>query len=142
VARAVAHVAADRARAGRPLAVAWYRDTPYIIRHPGALPPAPLADPDAPLAELALRADAASLAAKLDACAAYASQLGFQFGGEPAMRAALDALAAAEAVRLGARAGDRAEVVAAGPRAAELLSALLGAAPAARPLKSFDRMKI
>jgi LmbE family N-acetylglucosaminyl deacetylase len=133
VVAAVARLAADRAAGGRPLPVAWYRDTPYIIRHPGALPPAPLVDPDPPLAEVALWADAAALAAKLDACAAYATQLGFQFGGEAAMREALTRLAAAEGAR-GAEAvgevaaGGAAEVIAAGPRAAAALGGALGRA--------------
>lgn len=123
VVRAVADLARRRGGAGRPLAVAWYRDAPYIIRHPGALAPDPLGDPDAPHADVALRAGGAALAAKLDACAAYGSQLGFQFGGEPAMRAALTQLAAAEAARTGAPAP--AEVVAAGPRAAAVLRGAL-----------------
>jgi LmbE family N-acetylglucosaminyl deacetylase len=120
--------AAGRRAAGRPLAAAWYRDTPYVIRHPGAGPPEPLPDPDGPLADLALPAPPAALAAKLDACAAYATQLGFQFGGEAAMRAALGGLAAAEGARAGA---PRAEVAAAGPRAAAALGDALGATPAA-----------
>jgi LmbE family N-acetylglucosaminyl deacetylase len=122
---AVARLAADRAAGGRPLPVAWYRDTPYVIRHPGAGPPAPLDDPDAPLAEVVLPAAGAALAAKLDACAAYATQLGFQFGGEAAMRAALAALADAEGARAG-RPGAPAEVVAAGPRAAAVLAGAFG----------------
>ena len=40
------------------------------------------------------------LEAKLDACAAYATQLGFQFGGEESMRRALAKFASAEARRL------------------------------------------
>lgn len=66
-------------------AVTWYRDTPYVIRDPGATPAAGV--PAAPL--WGLPVSDAAVAAKLDACAAYASQLGFQFGGEPAMRRAL-----------------------------------------------------
>lgn len=124
VVRAVAHVAVARAAAGAPLAVAWYRDTPYVIRHPGAAPPAPFGDPDTPPTECALPTDHASLAAKLDACAAYTSQLGFQFGGAGPMREALTALAAGEAARLGA--GTHAEVVAVGPRAAGVLRGALG----------------
>ncbi len=136
VVAAVARLAADRWAAGRPLPVAWYRDTPYVIRHPGALPPAPLADPDPPLAGRALPADAAALAAKLDACAAYATQLGFQFGGEEAMRAALAALAAAEGGRAGLPAGAPAEVVAAGPRAAAVLAGAFPGAFAGRAAAS------
>lgn len=137
VVTAVAHVAAARAAAGRPLAVAWYRDTPYIIRHPGAAPPAPLPDPGAPLGELALPADAAALAAKLDACAAYASQLGFQFGGEPAMRAALTALADDEGARAGV--GAPAEVVAAGARALGILRGVPGLGAGDGPAKGIGR---
>ncbi len=63
--------------------VAWYRDTPYALRDPS-----PAAGEPADIA--------ATLPAKLDACAAYATQLGFQFGGEAAMRQALTAFAVAE----------------------------------------------
>ncbi|HEY0780500.1 MAG TPA: PIG-L family deacetylase, partial [Gemmatirosa sp.] len=61
VVRAVAAVADARSASGRPLALAWYRDTPYIIRHPGATPPDPIT-PD--LVEIALRATEPALAAK------------------------------------------------------------------------------
>jgi LmbE family N-acetylglucosaminyl deacetylase len=96
---------------------AWYRDTPYAIRHPAARPTPEVArsGPEAavPLGEGALEA-------KLAACAAYASQLGFQFGGVGAMRAALAGFARAEAVRLGAE-GPFAEAVIAPTGAASLL---------------------
>lgn len=65
-----------------------YRDTPYAIRAPG--------DGDDAASDIT-----ADLAAKLDGCAAYASQLGFQFGGETAMRRTLTAFASAEAHRCG-----------------------------------------
>ena len=53
-----------------------YADLPYALR---------IADPPG------LPGDVApDMAAKLDACAAYASQLGFQFGGEEGMRSALE----------------------------------------------------
>ncbi len=61
----------------------WWTDWPYADR------PAP-ADPQAdtvaqlPWVEKAL--DPGARARKADACAAYASQLGFQFGGEAALR--------------------------------------------------------
>ena len=113
--RHVVRAVVDVARAtDATLALAWYRDAPYILRHPGASAPDPIDDPDAPLADIALPSTAAALTAKLDACAAYASQLAFQFGGEPAMRTALAQLAADEATRAGVP--GRAEVVAAGPR--------------------------
>ncbi len=118
VVRAVREIAHTRAAAGRPLATAWYRDTPYVIRHPGALPPDPIAHD---LVDVALHPTEAAFAAKLDACAAYASQLGFQFGGESAMRDALTELARTEAAR--ARTTAPAEVVAAAPHAAAALRA-------------------
>jgi hypothetical protein len=101
--------------------VAWYRDTPYVIRDPGARPAGPAPRPRGRRSPTcACRAGPAALAAKLDACAAYASQLGFQFGGEAAMRAALARLAAEEGARLG---GDGpAEVVALGEPAWALLA--------------------
>ena len=77
--------------------VAWYRDAPYATRNPGSRP-SPLL-PDG-LPEVAVDV-AATLGAKLAACAAYTTQLGFQFGGEENMREALSAFAAAEAHRLG-----------------------------------------
>lgn len=65
--------------------VAWYRDTPYAIRAPEALPDATLGDG---LAEAAIDI-APALARKLDAACAYRSQVGFQFGGAEAARRAL-----------------------------------------------------
>ena len=79
--------------------VAWYRDAPYATRNPGSSPspllPAGLSEGAVDVAE--------TLEAKLAACAAYTTQLGFQFGGEGNMREALAAFAAAEARRLGSR---------------------------------------
>ena len=74
---------------------AWYRDTPYAIRFPDA-PPSDLL-PEG-LRERPKNIKAA-LQTKLDATAAYETQLGFQFGGEKAMRAALRDFAHAEARR-------------------------------------------
>ena len=68
---------------GRP-PEARYFDTPYALRATPAETAAALGG------DAAYRVDAGGfLGAKLDACAAYATQLGFQFGGEAAMRAAL-----------------------------------------------------
>lgn len=75
--------ALEEAAPGAP--VARYRDTPYALRDPGP------AD-----GLVAVPIDGA-LGRKLDGAAAYASQLGFQFGGAAPMRAALTAHAAAEA---------------------------------------------
>ncbi|GAC1528707.1 MAG: PIG-L family deacetylase [Vulcanimicrobiaceae bacterium] len=78
----------------------WYRDAPYVLREPLANPTEPLAS-HVP-ATVAFALDARALAAKLDACAAYATQLGFQFGGERSMRDALGDFALAEGRRFGA----------------------------------------
>ncbi len=66
---------------GRP--TLWWRDAPYALKAPGAAP-----SPDLPggLVEVSLPGDRAR---RSDACARYATQLGFQFGGEAGMRAAL-----------------------------------------------------
>jgi LmbE family N-acetylglucosaminyl deacetylase len=75
----------------RPVTV-LYRDTPYALR--AATTARDAADQPVPIA--------AQLDRKLDACAAYATQLGFQFGGETAMRHALRELARCEGQRLSA----------------------------------------
>jgi LmbE family N-acetylglucosaminyl deacetylase len=93
----VDHLQVGRAVAalGRP--VLWWRDSPYVLRDPAARP-----GPHVPAGLPEVRA-VQDRHRRADACACYASQLGFQFGGEPGMRAAL----------------------------AELDEVLLGAAPAA-----------
>ena len=83
--------------ASRGTQVAWYRDAPYATRNPWSRP-SPLLP--AGLSERTINI-AGTLEAKLAACAAYATQLGFQFGGEENMREALTDFAAAEARRLG-----------------------------------------
>lgn len=75
--------------------VVWYRDAPYAAREPEARP-SPLL-PDG-LAETATDI-AETLDAKIHACAAYATQIGFQFGGEEGMRELLAGFAADEARR-------------------------------------------
>lgn len=74
-----------------PAPVVRWRDTPYALRETGAgkLPD----ETGIPIAALLER--------KLDACAAYTTQLGFQFGGADAMREQLTAFHAAEGRRLG-----------------------------------------
>jgi len=74
--------------------VLWYRDTPYIIRQPDA-PAAPELPAD--LTEVALPLTEATLAAKVAASQAYASQIGFQFGDVEQVRIKLTQLAGAEA---------------------------------------------
>lgn len=81
--------------------VAWYRDAPYATRHPGSLP-SPLLPDGLPEGATDVTE---TLDAKLRASAAYATQLGFQFGGEGGMRETLSGFAAAEARRLGAPSG-------------------------------------
>ena len=95
----VDHIQAIRAvRAlSHPPPVAWYRDAPYAIRFPEA-PPADLL-PEG-LRERAVDIEAA-LQTKLDAIAAYETQLGFQFGSEKKMRAVLRDFARSEARRCG-----------------------------------------
>ena len=68
--------------------IAWYRDTPYAIRHPALEPPAATVG----LPGFMIRIGG-HLTDKLKACAAYQTQLDFQFGGEALMREALTAFA-------------------------------------------------
>lgn len=75
----------------------WYRDAPYAIRKPESQP-SPLLPRG--LVEIGLGV-ACSLETKLDACAAYSTQLGFQFGGEKEMRETLARFASEEARRMG-----------------------------------------
>ncbi len=89
----VDHVLVHRAaRASAPAGrLRWWTDWPYADR------PAP-ADPEAEtMTGLTWTDEALSTgvrARKADACAAYASQLGFQFGGEAAMRTRISAMGA------------------------------------------------
>ncbi len=105
----VDHVQAIRAVLGLPRRppTFWYRDAPYAFRHAGAAPSSLLPESLEPLAFDIAR----ELPAKTEAVAAYRSQLGFQFGGEEAMRAALTDFARREAERLGREDG-AAEVLA------------------------------
>ena len=82
----------------RPSPVVWYRDAPYAARKPKAQPSSPLLPGG--LAETASDVFE-TLETKLHACAAYATQLGFQFGSEEGMRKTLADFAADEARRLG-----------------------------------------
>ena len=72
-----------------PVPVAWYRDTPYAIRNPGAVSFVTLSNvfsiPIEPTLERKIRASSA-----------YRSQIDFQFGGPAAVGAALTAFAASE----------------------------------------------
>ena len=75
--------------------ILWWIDFPYASR-PEA--PRPFAPAMTALPELHLSGDAA---ARLAACAAYRTQLGYQFGGEAALATALGASGATEHFRVG-----------------------------------------
>ena len=79
----VDHLQVLRAVASLDLPVLWWRDSPYVLRRPDAVPGADLPGGLATI-ELPQLADR-----RADACACYTTQLGFQFGGEAGMRAAL-----------------------------------------------------
>jgi LmbE family N-acetylglucosaminyl deacetylase len=72
---------------GLGLPVLWWRDFPYTVRT--AEPKQPLAHLFADLPEIAVALDPQGAEAKLQACAAYASQIGFQFGGPAGLEARL-----------------------------------------------------
>ncbi len=76
--------------------ICWYRDTPYSIRQPNASP----ADlPGNNRLEMPL--DIASfLERKIAACAAYASQINFQFGGADQLKTGLEKFHRSEAERV------------------------------------------
>ena len=94
------HVQMVRAfrEAGSAAPVLWWRDFPYTVRHPD--PKQPLADlfTDLPETEIALTPEDA--ARKLMACAAYATQIGFQFGGRAGLEQRLAEEGACERFRL------------------------------------------
>ena len=79
----VDHLQVVRAVAELDRPTLWWRDTPYALRSPDA-PPSP--DLPSGLVRVSLPQDPGR---RSDACAHYATQLGFQFGGEEGMRAAL-----------------------------------------------------
>lgn len=95
----VDHVAVVEALAGTASDIWWWTDHPYAAR------PAPRASPFADAMDTLPSQDepfaAVDLAAKGDAAAAYRSQLGFQFGGVEAARAAIAAGGPIERFRVG-----------------------------------------
>ncbi|MGY1773602.1 PIG-L deacetylase family protein [Blastococcus sp. SYSU D00813] len=82
----VDHLQVLRAVAALDRPTLWWRDSPYVLREPAAVP-----GPELPggLAEVQPPQD---LDRRADACACYATQLGFQFGGVAGMRSALAGL--------------------------------------------------
>jgi LmbE family N-acetylglucosaminyl deacetylase len=82
----VDHLQVLRAVAALDRPTLWWRDSPYVLREPDAVPGPELPGGMEPvtLPQLPDR--------RADACACYATQLGFQFGGEEGMRRALAGL--------------------------------------------------
>ena len=76
---------------GKDAAIAFWRDTPYVLREPAAPPDGRMTE----LSTITLPIEA-EVPAKLRACACYASQLGFQFDRLGGMAAALRGLALKE----------------------------------------------
>ncbi len=101
----VDHVQAVRALRGLDLrpAILWWRDFPYTVRE--AAPREPLADLYAALPERTVTLDPDAQARKRAACAAYASQIGFQFGGRDGLDARLARENGIERFRLSGRLG-------------------------------------
>jgi LmbE family N-acetylglucosaminyl deacetylase len=93
----VDHVLLVRALRGMDIAVPvlWWQDFPYVCR--ATAPARPCEALLEGLPEAALPADAER---KRRACAAYASQLGFQFGGTAGLARALEAAGSSEVFRL------------------------------------------
>ena len=111
--------------------IAWYRDLPYAEKFPGAP-----ADPRLPagLIEVAIPLGPDDLAAKLDGCACYATQVPFQFGGEAEMQAAARRVRRRRGVPVRPAGHAEAFLVGrrpfAGPQRASSLAGLVAAGPA------------
>lgn len=84
-----------------PLPVLWWRDFPYTVRT--AEPKEPLRAVFEPFPEQVVRLDHEAERRKAEACAAYASQIGFQFGGLDGLRTRLAAEDRVERFRLQGR---------------------------------------
>ena len=99
----VDHIQVVRALRGAqpPLPMLWWRDFPYTVRT--AEPKEPLRALFEHLSEQVVRLDEPGQHRKAEACAAYASQLGFQFGGPDGLRARLSAEDGVERFRLQGR---------------------------------------
>lgn len=94
----VDHRQTVRALEGVPQPILWWRDFPYVARE--AAPAEPFGTRMAALPVWTSVLDEAAQATRLRACAAYGSQLGFQFGGLEGLRARLAAAGPAEGFRL------------------------------------------
>ena len=93
----VDHVQVVQALEGLAAPILWWQDFPYTVRHPN--PVQPFATRFASLPQRTVALDAEALAAKARACAAYASQIGFQFGGEAGLASRLAETGATEVFR-------------------------------------------
>ncbi|MPQ96994.1 PIG-L family deacetylase [Modestobacter sp. I12A-02628] len=82
----VDHLQVLRAVASLDRPTAWWRDSPYVLRAPDAVPGAHLPG------GVQTRELPGDRGRRADACACYTTQLGFQFGGPDAMREALAGL--------------------------------------------------
>lgn len=92
---------------------AFWRDTPYVMRPSASLAPAP----ETPGVPWSVAAEVTGfMPQRLAACAAYRSQLGYQFGGERRMAHALAGYARHEAEQAGLP-GRAAEIVACATKA-------------------------
>ncbi len=94
----VDHVQVVRALEGVPRPILWWRDFPYAARD--VAPAEPFGTRFGALPVWTATLDAAAQAARFRACAAYGSQLGFQFGGLEGLRAKLAAAGPFEEFRL------------------------------------------
>ncbi|MGH1569937.1 PIG-L deacetylase family protein [Methylobacterium sp. P31] len=83
--------------------ILWWRDFPYTVRE--AAPREPLAGLLAGLSEPIMALDPDARGRKREACAAYASQIGFQFGGADGLDARLAQEKGIERFRLSGRLG-------------------------------------
>lgn len=78
-----------------PARLAWWRDVPYVRRHPDARPA-----PEATGTEVAVDVTP-TLERRIRAARRYVTQTGFQFGGDAHVGPAIDDIARAEGARLG-----------------------------------------
>jgi LmbE family N-acetylglucosaminyl deacetylase len=84
-------------RVGTPAPILWWRDFPYTIR-PG-VPREPFAEDFASSPACEVTLDDRALARRVEAALAYASQVGFQFGGSDGVAPAFDRVGPVERFR-------------------------------------------
>ncbi len=95
----VDHVAVLTALAGCDRPIRWWTDYPYAVKPTPR--PSPAMDRFGSLDDERIELSETELDAKVDAVAAYASQLGFQFGGAAAAREQIAATGRIERFRVG-----------------------------------------